>query len=138
MSNTSEPLPPVTPADLEDELWRVDFSEKLRLLVNRLAGDYKQIGHHPAFVATVYPAAMREILTHILLVLEHRDFDDADDPHSRWLRFAVQVLGVGEPPLEDDAEEAVAQWVADAVAAFSRKHGFLDKFKAFWAEEGSS
>ena len=86
----------------------------------------------------VYPAAMREILTHILLVLKHCDFDNADDPHSRWLRFAVQVLGVGEPPGEDEEAEKSVEWVDDAVAAFARKHGLLEKFKSFWAAEVSA
>ena len=117
----------------------MEFSEKPRLLINKnTGGDYKQVGTHPAFVAVVYPAAMREILTHILLVLQHRDFDDADDPHSRWLRFAVQVLGVGEPPGEDEDAEKSVEWVDDTVAAFARKHGLLEKFKSFWASEVSA
>ena len=117
----------------------MDFSEKPRLHINKNAGgDYKQVGTHPAFVAVVYPAAMREILTHILLVLKHRDFDDADDPPSRWLRFAVQVLGIGEPPAEDEDVERVTEWVDTAVAAFARKHGLLEKFRSFWAEEVSA
>ena len=135
----SDPLLPVVPVDLGDELWRVDFSEKPRLHINKNAGgDYKQVGTHPAFVAVVYPAAMREILTHILLVMNHRDFDDPDDPHSRWLRFAVQVLGAGEPPGEDENAEKTTEWVDDAVAAFARKHGLLEKFKSFWAAEVAS
>ena len=61
----------------------------------------------------------------------------ATSDYSRWIRFAVEVLGVGEPPKSavgvDDADE-VADWVASAVAAFSRKHGLLGKFEAFMAE----
>ncbi len=132
-----EPLLPVVSADLGDELWRVDFDDadrRPRLQINRNAGaDYKHVGLHPAFVAIVYPAAFREILEHILVVEEHRDFDDANDPQSRWLRFAVQVLGVGEPPAEEDGKDR--EWVDAAVAAFARKHGLLEKFKSFWAGE---
>jgi hypothetical protein len=137
-ADTTEPLLPVVPFDLGHELWRVDFDQRPRLLLNRLAGDYKQIGHHPAFVAAVYPAAMREILINILLVQKHRDFDDPDDPLSRWLRFGIEVLAVGEPPLEDGEEEAMLLWVGEAVAAFSRKHRLLEKFQEFWTEEEQS
>ena len=133
---------PVVPTELGDELWKVSFeNERPRLLVNlHAAGNYKQFTLHPAFIALVYPAAMREVLWHIVYVEGHRDFDDAANDYSRWMRFAVEVLGVGEPPKAedgvDDADE-VEDWVASAVAAFSRKHGLLGKFEAFLAEGGS-
>jgi hypothetical protein len=135
--DTREPLLPVIPDDLGDELWRLDLAgEKPRLLLNRNAGgDYRQIGRHPAFVALVYPAAMRVILWHILQTEDHHDFDDPDNPHSRWLRFAVDVLGVGEPPDEEADVERVTDWIDAAVAAFAAKHKLLDEFKAFWSKE---
>ena len=102
--------------------------DKKWLLINADAGDYKQIGLEPGFVAVVYPAALREVLERILHREKHRDFDDAAHPLSRWLRFAVEVLGVGEPPLETEGEEADDEWIANAVAAFARKHGLLEKF----------
>jgi hypothetical protein len=52
---------------------------------------------------------MRDVLTHILLVLKHRDYDDGEDPHSRWLRFAVEVLGMGELPDEDGDPELITE-----------------------------
>ena len=90
------------------------------MLVNlRAAGNYKQFTLHPAFVTLAYPAAMREVLWHIVYVEGHRDYDDPTNDYSRWIRFAVEVLGVGEPPKgeegEDDAGE-VADWVASAAA----------------------
>ena len=132
----------MVPTELGDELWKVSFeNERPRLLVNlRAAGNYKQFTLHPAFIALVYPAAMREVLWRIVYVEGHRDYDDAASDYSRWVRFAVEVLGVGEPPKAedgvDDAEE-VDKWVANSVAAFSRKHGLLGKFEAFLAEGGS-
>lgn len=135
--DTREPLLPVIPDDLGDELWRLDLvGEKPRLLLNRNAGaDYRQIGRHPAFVALVYPAAMREVLGHILKTEEHRDYDDYDNPNSRWLRFAVDVLGVGEPPDEDADSERITEWIDAAVVAFAAKHKLLDEFKNFWSKE---
>ncbi len=133
-----DPLLPVIPADLGHQLWRVDFSEKPRLLINRNAGsDYKQVGRHPAFVSLVYPAAMRDVLTHILLVLKLRDYDE-EEPYSRWLRFAVEVLGMREPPDEDGDHELITDWIDDAVDAFARKHQFTEKFCTFWAKEETS
>lgn len=61
---------PVVPTELGDELWKVSFeNERPRLLVNlRAAGNYKQFTLHPAFIALVYPAAMREVLWRIVHV----------------------------------------------------------------------
>lgn len=131
---------PVVPAELGDELWKVsiDSDQRPRLLVNlHAAGNYKQFTLHPAFIALVYPAAMREVLWRIVYVDGHRDYDDSASDYSRWVRFAVEVLGVGEPPKVedgvDDAEE-VGEWIAGAVAVFSRKHGLLAKFESFLGE----
>ena len=134
---------PVVPTELGDELWKVSFeNQRPRLLVNLHAGgNYKQFTLHPAFIALVYPAAMREVLWHIVFVEGHRDYDDPASDYSRWIRFAVEVLGVGEPPKnpgENEDADDVADWVAGAVAAFSRKHGLLGKFEAFMTGEASS
>lgn len=135
--DTRDPLLPVIPSDLGDELWRLDLvGEKPRLLLNRNAGaDYRQVGRHPTFIALVYPAAMRQILGHILNNVGHRDHDDPDDPNSRWLRFVVDVLGIGEPPDEEADTERIAEWIDDAAAAFATKHKLLDEFKTFWNRE---
>ena len=138
LNDPRTPLLPVVPShDLGDLLWRIDFEDHPRLLINANAGDYKQIGLEPGFVAVVYPAALREVLERILRREQHRDFDDPEHPLSRWLRFAVEVLGVGEPPLESEGEDADDEWIASAVAAFARKHGLLEKFRSFWSEEAS-
>jgi hypothetical protein len=113
------------------------------VLINKNAGgDYKQVGLHPVFVAVVYPAAMREILVHILLMKDHRDFDDEDSAYSRWLKFGVDVLGLGEPPEKrddpDDNYEAVMEWVDAAANSFATAHGLLDRFKSFWTTEVST
>jgi hypothetical protein len=40
------PLLPVLPRDLGPELWRIDFEDYPRQLLNTAAGNYKQIGGH--------------------------------------------------------------------------------------------
>jgi hypothetical protein len=131
------PLLPVLPADLGTELWRVDFENYPRLLFNSAAGSYKEIGLNPGFVAIVYPAALREVLGRILHREDYRDLDEPNDWQSAWLRFAAQVLGVGDPPKDGDGEEADDDWIDAAAAAFARKHGLLEKFKTFWDGEAN-
>lgn len=132
-----DPLLPVVPADLEDQIWQVDFSNKPRLLINRNMGNYREIGGHPSFIALVYPAVIREILVRVLLVEKHRDYDDPDDVNSKWLRFAVEILGVGEPPSTEAGDEQALDWVADAVSAFSRKNKVVSEFSEFWGREAN-
>jgi len=131
------PLLPVLPSDLGSELWRIDFEDYPRLLLNTAAGNYKQIGLDPGFISVVYPSALREVLGRILHREKYRDFDEPDDWQARWLRFAVQVLGVGEPPTEEDGEDANDDWINRAVAAFARKHGLVEKFRTFFGAEGA-
>ena len=130
------PLLPVKPDDLDDLLWQVDFSnEPPLLLINKEAGDYRQLCSNPAFVALVYPAVLREILTHILLE-DHRDPADEDDPYHFWLRFITEELKMDAPPKKDgDDSERDREWIDDVVAAFAKKFNFLDKFKQFWHQE---
>lgn len=132
-----DPLLPVVPVDLEDRIWEVDFTGRPRLLINRNLGNYREIGSHPSFVSLVYPAVVREVLTQILLVEEHRDYDDDVDVNSKWLRFAVEILGVGEPPELEAGDAAAMDWVGEAVSAFARKHSVVSEFSGFWAREVS-
>lgn len=129
------PLLPVLPADLGPELWRIDFTDYPRLQLNSAAGNYKQIGLDPGFVAVVYPAALREVLGRVLHRESYRDIDEPNDWQAAWLRFAAQVLEVGDPPDESEGDDADDNWIDAAVAAFARKHALLDKFKTFWNEE---
>ncbi len=133
--NPRIPLLPVLPADLGAELWRIDFENYPRLLFNTAAGNYKRIGLDPGFVAVVYPAALREVLGRILHREGYRDIDDLNDWQAQWLRFAAEVLEIGEPPAEGEGEDADDDWIEKAAAAFARKHALLDKFKTFWNEE---
>jgi hypothetical protein len=141
LNDPRTPLLPVVPShDLGDLVWQIEFDETdqhPRLLLNADVPNCKHVALEPGFVAVVYPAALGAVLERILHREKHRDFDDAEHPLSRWLRFAEEVLGVGEPPLETEGEEADDEWIESAVAAFARKHGLLEKFRSFWNEEGS-
>lgn len=122
------PLLPVVPDDLGDELWQLRIDGRALLYVNR-ALDYQQLAWSPAFFALVYPAVVREVLTRILLLEEPPDPEDTGDWRVQWLRFAMQLHGIGEPPTGDDAE-AKERWIAEVVATFARQHGLLARFCA--------
>lgn len=133
-----DPLLPVFPAQLADEIWQLDLAAEPRLLVNKsVVSDWRQLALSPTFVALVYPAALRQILDSILFWHQHRDFDDEFDWRSRWLRFAILLPGVDRELPGKDEEEATRLWIGEVVAAFANKLKLGEKFCAAWQPIGS-
>jgi hypothetical protein len=60
---TREPLLPIKPADLGEEVFRVDFSDRPILLINNQFGDWRALARSPFFVCMALPQTLREILT---------------------------------------------------------------------------
>lgn len=121
------PLLPPEPDDLGEELWRVDFEGEPALLVNRDVPDWKAVVRSESFRALVYPAALRTILTKILLRDSYAATDDHDDWRSRWLLFATRIPGAGGVPA---AKEQYEDWIESAVAAFARRFGMRTRYVA--------
>jgi hypothetical protein len=134
-----DPLLPVFPAQLADEIWQLDLADEPRLLVNKSAvSDWRQLALSPAFVALVYPIALRQVLDSILVWHQHRDFDDEFDWRSKWLRFAVLLPGIDRDLPEKDDEEGTRLWISDVVAAFATKLKLGERFSAAWQPIGGS
>jgi hypothetical protein len=130
-----EPLLPVKPAQLDGEVFRLDYSGDWPiLLIHREAGAYSDIGRSLPFVSLVYPAVFREIMTRLLLVDKHFDDSSEDDWRSKWLRFATSLPGSNELPAESASEDDVTDWIDGAVAAFARRVQAVPRFLEFWTE----
>jgi hypothetical protein len=129
------PLLPPKPQDLGQEVWRIDFSgDGPLLLVNSRLDNWNDTARSPAFRGLVYPAALREVLTKVVLVEELPDEDEDGDTWSvRWMRFA-RSLGAGDVPADDEDREG---WIQGVVEAFCRKHKFLSMYQGSGAGEGS-
>lgn len=132
-------LLPAKPDDsLGDEVYRVDLEEdRPILLINARLGDWRAVARDPVFIALAYPAAMREILKHILRIEGHFDSEDMTDWKSQWLFFAQRLPGVGDVP-SDDRPDLVNDWINDAVAAFCRHYRVAHQFQQYWTGEGTS
>lgn len=129
-----EPLLPIKPADLGEEISRVDFTDRPILLINNQFGDWRALARSPYFVCMALPQAFREILTRILRIeeyFEHED-DDSGNWRARWLRFAATLPGSSEPPDEED-KDLSEDWINEAVAAFARMNGMKARFNSQWA-----
>jgi hypothetical protein len=128
------PLLPVVPEDnMGDEIWRLEFDDQQTLLkVNSELGNWRALARDPVFIALVYPAVFRAVLWRILVQEnQHRDTEDMDDWRSRWLRFAVGLPSVGDPPAEDD-EAKLDDWINSAASAFSRRHNIRATYERYY------
>jgi hypothetical protein len=126
------PLLPVNFSDaLGQQPWRVAFEANGPVLElnNRIAHVKDVAKNDAAFFALVYPAAVRQILTQILLVEEHEAHDEGDDWWNFWLRWAGKFSG----PLPSDSDDS-ALWIDDVVAAFCNQQRLLDRWRAARAE----
>lgn len=127
------PLLPVRPSwNLGDEIWVLEFdAQETRILVNAMLGDWRAMTREPFFVSLVYPHAMRSILWRILKDEGWKDSEDPDDWRSRWLKFAISLPGISDPPSESD-EARIEDWIDSAASAFCRRHNIRETYERYW------
>ena len=126
------PLLPVNfSEDLGQEAWRVMFeaSGPVLALNNRIEGIRDIAKNDAAFFALVYPAAVRQILTQILLVDQQDAHEQGDEWWHLWLRWALRFAAT----LPDDADEAPF-WIDEVLSAFCREQKLADRWRAARAE----
>ena len=127
------PLISVEPADLGGDVWRIEFDcvDRPVLLVSTRFPDWKDVARSAAFRGFVCPAAMREILTRILLIdLAAGDDEDEADWKNQWIRFAESLTSECPGVLDRDGDpgvEVIITWIDEAVAAFCSNAALLDK-----------
>jgi hypothetical protein len=127
------PLLPVNFSEsLGQQAWRIAFEPAGPVLeLNNRIDNVKDVARHDAaFFALVYPAAVRQILTQILLVEEHDPHEDGDEWWSLWLRWAGQFAAT----LPNDVDEAPF-WIDDVVATFCTRQSLLDRWRAARKED---
>ena len=104
------PLLPVQFTDaLEQQAWRIAFEPDSPVLElnNRIIGVENIAKDDALFFSLVYPAAVREILTEILLIDGHDAFEESTEWWALWIRWALQYANA---PLPTDSEDAPA-WI---------------------------
>lgn len=112
--------------DLGQEAWQVVFesSGPVLALNNRVNGIRDLAKNDAAFFALVYPAAVRQILTQILLVDQQDAHDEGEEWWHLWLRWAARYTitlpaGVDEAPF----------WIDEVVAAFCNAQKLVDRWR---------
>lgn len=110
----------------KENVWEIDFEDDgPTLAIN--ANLEKQVVQKSYFLALVFPAVIREVLTYAFI---ENDPDELGEWAEDWKRFALD-LGADEFPSfsGDDREkdvQALRQWIASAVQAFVRDKGLTD------------
>jgi hypothetical protein len=124
---TRVPLLEVNFRDLGDVPWRVEHEANGPVLElnNRVDGIERMARHDAAFFALVYPAAVREILTHILIIEEHEAADEPDEWWGLWLRWARELTDAALPAEVEDRRI----WIDEVVAAFCGRHRVIEKLQ---------
>jgi hypothetical protein len=123
--------------DLGGNLWKVEFdapgaegaSDAPVLCVDREAsrGSASDFLGNSQNSALILPAAMRVILSHVLL----HDEGFAYDPTSvgwrhSWVRFASHQSG--DPLPEEERKDQIPAWIEQACAAFARRSDLRGRF----------
>ena len=130
---------PVDFVDLGQQIWRVDFEGdggSPILAINRNIPNIEAIAKiDPQFIMFVYPAVIREILTHMIFIdgVESPS-DPSIDWHGDWLDFSKRVLPSESPPENlnsrevDFESDAAKKWINKVVEEFSASRNEWRKF----------
>ena len=125
-------LLPVNFRDLGHQIWRVELETNQAVLElnNRIASIEQMARTDKKFFALVYPAAVREILTHIALVEQYEPDEESDEWWSLWLRWTATLT---PDPLPSDLDDRPA-WITAVVAAFCDRYELSRPFEAMELE----
>lgn len=94
------------------------------------------------FFIYIYPAAMREILNHLIYVTRIEDINEPDEWQKDWLAFCKQLTGNAplpeslNPKADEFKDAAVTRWIDEAVAGFCNwRKSEWDRFVKLTEEE---
>ncbi|PTL77015.1 hypothetical protein [Vitiosangium sp. GDMCC 1.1324] len=128
---------PVSFGELGQEIWRLKLDETRPVLeVNRLDGMEEYVRSSPMFLSLVYPAVIREVLQHLLLVEEEEIADDDTTWRGHWMRFSKHYNPEPVPSIEEDSYLR-REWIERVVRRFSESQKIREKFTAARMSEGS-
>jgi hypothetical protein len=127
-------LLPVDFVDLGRSIWRLDLAgDPPSLQLNKNIENIREMARSDgSFLSLVYPEVVRQVFHKIIVDENHTDPDtDPEDWMSRWIHFAMSILGKRLLPPEGESEPILQEklrWIDDVVDAFSASNQLLEKF----------
>jgi hypothetical protein len=123
------PLLPVNFSDaLGQQAWRIAFETNGPVLeLNNRIADIRNVAKNDAvFFTLVYPAAVRQVLTQILLVERQEAHEEGDEWWNFWLRWAGRYSTATLPANEEEAPF----WIDDVISAFCDEQRMIERWRA--------
>src|SRR5690606_21722910 len=121
-----KPILPVRFDDLGQQIWKLEFTGEeggpILCLNNKIPALENLVKTDSIFFMYVFPAAIREILTHMIFIdtVENPE-EPAVNWHSDWLKFSKRILS-HEPVPDLDPDEIdkneVVKWIDQVVEEF--------------------
>jgi len=115
-----------------------DTGQPVLWVNNRISPRIMDIVRRDAvWLSLVFPAAIREILSRILLVEERDDPWTDDDPSALWLRWGSDLIGSSPPQSDDDEDRRDTEkleWIDQVVNAFSAQVQASAKYRRSLSE----
>lgn len=128
---------PINPVDLGQQVWNINFThDRPWLEVNNNIPDIMIIAREDRkFFSLVYPAVIRQILSHILIIEEWPDPDGSnEDWRVQWLKWGIHWHPDKERPVDGELKHCRDDWLSwiEIVSdSFCTKHATCDKFINF-------
>jgi hypothetical protein len=134
---------PLLPVDastrLAPLLWDIDYSDRdqeghtdapvLRLDADAANHSAAMFMQSASARAMILPAAMREVLTRVLLVDKEEYDPESRSWRSSWIRFSSRLIDEPPPPLDDaNAVDETIAWIGRATQAVAKHAGLLDAY----------
>lgn len=125
---------PVKFDDLGQQIWKLEFTGEeegpILCINNKIPALENMVKSDPLFFMYVFPAAIREILTHMIFI---DTIENPDDPavtwQADWLKFAKMILPHEQVPELDpntitDIKDNITNWIDQIVEEFcnTRRH----------------
>jgi hypothetical protein len=124
----SESLIPMEPADLGEQLWRLDINGDDGPVLKYNSTVFPSaagVENYLPFSALVLPEAVRRIMQ--VIAREPPRLTDEGDVLSAWAGW-LDAIGAGRPPEDGDEHEA-AEWCEQVVDKFCSRHVFATRFR---------
>ena len=126
-----ESLLPIISDDIGSEVWKLEFDNGPRLLINSNLRK-EEIASDPLFQSLVMPQIMNQVLYYLFFV-EGTSFDkDFSDGtwQDLWYLSAINLISGKEPPAATTQDRTeVLNWIDEVVSSFASNQQSFSKYK---------
>jgi len=118
-------LLPVEVNDLDNLLWKISIDGgegggPILELNKRIPAIKTVAAQDPRFIHSVYPAVLRQILMHIVVIEDVDLRSPYYDWQSNWITFSEKICEAPPEGMYSDIKEDAIEWIERVVQAFAR------------------